>query len=86
MQRVEGLKLELHCSVKRFRHARAYLNFQQPQQVLPFKQQFDSKIFAGEKNAQYRCQVEYAPYQRVPKTKVRHDPKEGTIEQGERQY
>lgn len=68
--------------MKRFRHSRAYLNFQQPQQVLLFKQQFDSRLFSGEKSAQYRCQVEYAPYQRVPKAKARHDPREGTIEQG----
>lgn len=30
-----------------------------------------------------RCQVEYAPFQKVPRQRVKRDPKEGTIERGE---
>lgn len=33
-----------------------------------------------------RCQVEYAPFQKVPRQRVKRDPKEGTIERGELLY
>ena len=29
-----------------------------------------------------RCSVEYAPYQKVARQKVKRDPKEGTIDKG----
>ena len=29
-----------------------------------------------------RCQVEYAPFQKVPRQRVKRDPKEGSIERG----
>ena len=37
----------------------------------------------NKKGAQYRCIVEYAPYQRIPREKAKEDPREGTYENGQ---
>ncbi|KAL3140973.1 hypothetical protein ABBQ32_005495 [Trebouxia sp. C0010 RCD-2024] len=67
-------------SLKRIKHSRAYLNFLDASEVLRFKSQFAGHAFVNKKGAQYRCLVEYAPYQRIPREKAKEDPREGTYE------
>ncbi len=71
------------CSLKRIKHSRAYLNFLDASEVLRFKAQFAGHAFVNKKGAQYRCLVEYAPYQRIPREKAKEDPREGTYENGQ---
>ncbi|KAL3153031.1 hypothetical protein ABBQ38_012055 [Trebouxia sp. C0009 RCD-2024] len=67
-------------SLKRIKHSRAYLNFLDASEVFRFKSQFAGHAFVNKKGAQYRCLVEYAPYQRIPREKAKEDPREGTYE------
>ena len=71
------------CSAKSIKHARAYLNFADPMHVYDFKAAFDGHVFVNERGAQFRCVVEYAPYQKVPKKINKRDPREGTLEKGD---
>ncbi|GMH34111.1 hypothetical protein BSKO_01945 [Bryopsis sp. KO-2023] len=82
---VEGYNWLVFCtgklSTKRTVCARAYLNFDDPQKVLEFKTTFDGHVFVSSRGTQYKCTVDYAPYQKVPKAgKAKRDPREGTIE------
>lgn len=52
-------------------------------EVLKFRSQFAGHAFVNKKGAQYRCIVEYAPYQRIPREKAKEDPREGTYEIGQ---
>ncbi|DBA87338.1 TPA: hypothetical protein ACH3X1_004392 [Trebouxia sp. C0004] len=67
-------------SLKRVKHSRAYLNFLDAAEVLRFRAQFGGHAFVNKKGAQYKCTVEYAPYQKVPREKAKEDPREGTYE------
>eukprot|EP00210_Caulerpa_lentillifera_P000816 g790.t1 len=67
------------ASSKKVNYSRAYLSFKEPQGVLDFKSKFDGFVFVGARGAQYKCSVEYAPYQRIPKFSSKKDPREGTI-------
>lgn len=66
-------------SSKKVTYSRAYLSFNDGQDVVNFKSKFDGFVFVGARGAQYKCSVEYAPYQRIPKTSTKKDPREGTI-------
>ncbi|KAK9812741.1 hypothetical protein WJX72_002893 [[Myrmecia] bisecta] len=66
---------------KRTVYSRAYLDFTDPADVAGFHSQLDGHVFVSEKGSQYRCSVEYAPFQRVPLGKVKRDPREGTLEE-----
>lgn len=71
------------CSAKRTVYTRVYIDFGTPQEVLDFKSVFDGHVFVSSRGTQYKCSVEYAPYQKVPRNgKVKRDPREGTIERG----
>eukprot|EP00877_Chromochloris_zofingiensis_P005904 jgi/Chrzof1/1567/Cz10g12210.t1 len=67
-------------SLKRTLHARAYLNFITPESVFEFKDKFDGHVFVSKKGTQYKCQVEYAPFQKVPNPQKKKVAMEGTIE------
>ena len=71
------------CSLKRIRHSRLYLNFSDPAEVYKFRAQFSGHAFVNKKGAQYKCTVEFAPYQKVPREKAKEDSREGTYEKGE---
>lgn len=72
------------CSAPVLNHSRAYLNFKDPSDVFRFKAAFNGKNFITDKTGQqYRCVVEYAPYQRLARRKGRHDNKENTVEKDE---
>lgn len=73
----------LCCSVKRIKHSRVYLNFPDPSDVYKFRAQFSGHAFVNKKGAQYKCTVEYAPYQKVPRDKAKEDSREGTCEKGQ---
>lgn len=47
-----------------------------------FKAVIDGRPFPEKKSSEPAVTVEYAPFQRVPASKVKRDPREGTIEQG----
>lgn len=73
----------LYRSQKRTVYARVYINFDFPQLVLSFKNAFDGHVFVSSRGTQYKCTVEYAPYQKIPRNgKVKKDPREGTLERG----
>ncbi|KAL9244203.1 hypothetical protein vseg_018005 [Gypsophila vaccaria] len=66
-------------SYKKQKHARAYINFIRPEDVFEFSEFFGGHVFVNEKGTQYKAIVEYAPSQRVPKSVVKKDGREGTI-------
>ncbi len=74
----------MSCSARKTVLSRAFLNFSEPVHVIQFKTSFDGHVFVTTKGKQYRCTVEYAPYQKVPKPPARKNPLEGTIDQGTR--
>ncbi|KAL6774082.1 UPF3 [Auxenochlorella protothecoides x Auxenochlorella symbiontica] len=67
-------------SAKEHVHSRAYLNFKDPADALRFSAAFNGNLFVSDRGAHTRAQVEYAPFQRVPRATNRRDPREGTIE------
>ncbi|XP_024544994.1 regulator of nonsense transcripts UPF3 [Selaginella moellendorffii] len=60
-------------------HSRAYIEFERPEDVLAFHEDFHGHVFVNEKGSQYKAMVEYAPYQRVPDLRVKKDGREGSI-------
>ena len=73
----------MYCSLKRIKHSRVYLNFKDSAEVFKFRAQFGGHAFVNKKGAQYKCTVEYAPYQKIPREKAKEDPREGTYEKGD---
>lgn len=67
------------ASAKEVLHSRAYLRLKDCAEVPRFQQAWDGHAFVNERGTQFRCQVEYAPYQKVPRQRVKRDPKEGTL-------
>jgi Smg-4/UPF3 family len=72
----------LHRRQKTTRQSTAYLNFKAAADLLDFKAVFDGTAFPDARGKQQLCSVEYAPFQRVPRSRVKRDPREGTIEKG----
>lgn len=77
-----GQRLVCTCSVKRTVLSRAYINFSSPQDVAEFAAKFDGHTFIGARRQQYKCTVEYAPFQKVPAAGAKRAPMEGTIDKG----
>lgn len=69
-------------SVKHVLHARAYINFINYKDVIPFKSDLEGHSFVNEKGEVYQCVVEYSPLQKLPRTKTKKDSRENTIEKG----
>ena len=62
--------------------ARAYINFSDESDIIPFRDQFDGYVLTTERGQRYHAIVEYAPFQGVPKKlKRKPDSRCGTIEQ-----
>ncbi|XP_050072806.1 regulator of nonsense transcripts 3B [Anopheles maculipalpis] len=60
---------------------RAYINFTNPEDVFRFTDSYDGYTFVDSKGMEYQAVVEYAPFQKLPKTRSRKkDPKCNTIE------
>ncbi|XP_050996809.1 regulator of nonsense transcripts 3B isoform X3 [Acomys russatus] len=62
-------------------YARAYINFKNQEDILLFRDRFDGYVFLDNKGQEYHAIVEFAPFQKAAKKKIRkRDTKVGTIE------
>ncbi|KAL6043454.1 hypothetical protein STEG23_020938 [Scotinomys teguina] len=62
-------------------YSRAYINFRNPDDILLFRDRFDGYIFVGNKGLEYPAVVEFAPFQKIAKKKLKKkDAKTGSIE------
>ncbi|XP_072269538.1 regulator of nonsense transcripts 3A isoform X2 [Pyxicephalus adspersus] len=60
--------------------SRAYINFRNPDDILLFRDRFDGFIFIDNKGQEYPAVVEYAPFQKISKKKLKKkDSKAGSI-------
>ncbi|KAL1925259.1 uncharacterized protein VTP21DRAFT_142 [Calcarisporiella thermophila] len=60
--------------------SRAYFHFKNIQQVIEFCRGYDGHVFVDSKGNTSRAVVEFAPYQKLPKTGKKPDPRQGTID------
>ncbi|XP_006884026.1 PREDICTED: regulator of nonsense transcripts 3A [Elephantulus edwardii] len=62
-------------------YSRAYINFRNPDDILLFRDRFDGYIFIDSKGLEYPAVVEFAPFQKISKKKLKKkDVKAGSIE------
>ncbi|XP_069747283.1 regulator of nonsense transcripts 3A isoform X2 [Narcine bancroftii] len=62
--------------------SRAYINFKNPDDIILFRDRFDGYIFIDNKGQEYPAVVEFAPFQKISKRKLRKkDAKSGSIEE-----
>ncbi|KAL0614634.1 Regulator of nonsense transcripts 3A [Plecturocebus cupreus] len=62
-------------------YSRAYINFRNPDDILLFRDRFDGYVFLDSKGLEYPAVVEFAPFQRIAKKKLKKkDAKTGSIE------
>ncbi len=52
------------------------------QAVLTFKHAFDGHVFVGAKGSQFKCSVEYAPFQKIPTPSPKKSARDGTLVNG----
>ncbi|XP_061082760.1 regulator of nonsense transcripts 3A isoform X2 [Conger conger] len=61
---------------------RAYINFKNPEDIVHFRDRFDGYVFIDNKGQEYPAIVEFAPFQKVSKKKLKKkDAKAGSIEE-----
>mmetsp|Transcript_38269 Transcript_38269/g.96939 ORF Transcript_38269/g.96939 Transcript_38269/m.96939 type:complete len:388 (-) Transcript_38269:430-1593(-) len=72
-------------NLKRTVNAAAFINFKTAQDVQEFSSKFSRCAFISEDGTQVRCQVQYAPCQKVPRSRVRRDAREGLLHK-DREY
>ncbi|XP_021551617.1 regulator of nonsense transcripts 3A isoform X3 [Neomonachus schauinslandi] len=66
-------------------YSRAYINFRNPDDILLFRDRFDGYIFIDSKGLEYPAVVEFAPFQKIAKKKLKKkDAKTGSIEDARR--
>ncbi|XP_054421879.1 regulator of nonsense transcripts 3A isoform X3 [Pteronotus mesoamericanus] len=62
-------------------YSRAYINFRNPDDILLFRDRFDGYIFIDNKGLEYPAVVEFAPFQKIAKKKLKKkDAKTGSID------
>ncbi|NXI40206.1 REN3A protein, partial [Galbula dea] len=62
-------------------YSRAYINFRNPEDTLLFRDRFDGYVFIDSKGLEYPAVVEFAPFQKISKKKLKKkDAKAGSIE------
>ncbi|XP_057350576.1 regulator of nonsense transcripts 3A isoform X3 [Manis pentadactyla] len=62
-------------------YSRAYINFRNPDDILPFRDRFDGYVFIDSKGLEYPAVVEFAPFQKIARKKLKKkDAKTGSIE------
>ncbi|XP_039734666.1 regulator of nonsense transcripts 3A isoform X9 [Pteropus medius] len=62
-------------------YSRAYINFRNPDDILLFRDRFDGYIFIDNKGLEYPAVVEFAPFQKIAKRRLKKkDAKTGSIE------
>ncbi|XP_075708762.1 regulator of nonsense transcripts 3A isoform X2 [Rhinoderma darwinii] len=60
--------------------SRAYINFRNPEDIFLFRDRFDGFIFIDNKGQEYPAVVEFAPFQKISKKKLKKkDTKAGSI-------
>ncbi|XP_073446614.1 regulator of nonsense transcripts 3A isoform X1 [Dendrobates tinctorius] len=60
--------------------SRAYINFRNPEDIVLFRDRFDGFIFIDSKGQEYPAVVEFAPFQKISKKKLKKkDTKAGSI-------
>ncbi|KAG7238806.1 hypothetical protein INR49_030350 [Caranx melampygus] len=65
--------------------SRAYINFKNPEDILLFRDRFDGYVFIDNKGQEYPAVVEFAPFQKISKKKLKKkDAKAGSIEEAKR--
>ena len=69
-------------SAKTTRYSTGYVRVKSEVDIPEFKVALEGHRFPGRRGGEPAVAVEYAPFQRVHTSKVKRDPKEGTIEQG----
>uniref|UniRef100_A0A3Q3IIT4 UPF3 domain-containing protein n=1 Tax=Monopterus albus TaxID=43700 RepID=A0A3Q3IIT4_MONAL len=63
--------------------SRAYINFKNLEDILLFRDRFDGYVFIDNKGQEYPAVVEFAPFQKISKKKLKKkDAKAGSIEEG----
>ncbi|XP_029792249.1 regulator of nonsense transcripts 3A isoform X4 [Suricata suricatta] len=63
-------------------YSRAYINFRNPDDILLFRDRFDGYIFIDSKGLEYPAVVEFAPFQKIAKKRLKKkDAKTGSIEE-----
>ncbi|NWV01124.1 REN3A protein, partial [Upupa epops] len=63
-------------------YSRAYINFRNPEDILLFRDRFDGYVFIDNKGLEYPAVVEFAPFQKISKKKLKKkDAKAGSIEE-----
>ncbi|XP_076337694.1 uncharacterized protein LOC143239923 isoform X4 [Tachypleus tridentatus] len=69
-------------SMGQFAFCRAYINFINQEDIFIFKDKFDGYVFVDSKGNEYPAIVEFAPFQKIPKRRMKKkDAKCGSIEQ-----
>lgn len=62
--------------------SRAYIAFENEEEIVPFRDQYDGLVLESDRGMKYRVIVEYAPFQSTPrKSKKKIDARTGTVEQ-----
>ncbi|XP_004710123.1 regulator of nonsense transcripts 3B isoform X1 [Echinops telfairi] len=62
-------------------YSRAYINFKNQEDILLFRDRFDGYVFLDNKGQEYPAIVEFAPFQKAAKKKIKkRDTKVGTID------
>ncbi|XP_032908828.1 regulator of nonsense transcripts 3A isoform X2 [Catharus ustulatus] len=62
-------------------YSRAYINFRNSEDILLFRDRFDGYVFIDNKGLEYPAVVEFAPFQKISKKKLKKkDAKAGSIE------
>ncbi|XP_035460545.1 regulator of nonsense transcripts 3A isoform X4 [Scophthalmus maximus] len=62
--------------------SRAYINFKNHEDILLFRDRFDGYVFIDNKGQEYPAVVEFAPFQKISKKKLKKkDAKAGSIEE-----
>ncbi|KAA8587914.1 regulator of nonsense transcripts 3A isoform X1 [Etheostoma spectabile] len=62
--------------------SRAYINFKNNEDILLFRDRFDGYVFIDNKGQEYPAVVEFAPFQKISKKKLKKkDAKSGSIEE-----
>jgi len=66
-------------STRKEKESRAYLHFLSPELIRKFYDSFAGHTFVDNKGKEYRCSIEYSPYQKIPKKQSVADTRQGSI-------
>lgn len=66
---------------KASRHAGSSIKFKSQEQIVALREGIEGRIFTDSRGNQARPQVEFAPFQKIPKKTTKRDARQGTIDQ-----